>query len=63
VQVAVDVEILNAMLLPLVLGFLLALEIKALPHEQRTRGPLRAVVTSLCVLLMALGVYVVVPSL
>ena len=30
-QVAVDVEILNAMLLPLVLGFLLALEIKALP--------------------------------
>lgn len=38
VNLAVDVEIMNAMLLPIVLGFLLLLEATALPPADRMRG-------------------------
>jgi Mn2+/Fe2+ NRAMP family transporter len=61
ISLAVDVEILNALLLPAVLGFLLALEARALPREHRMRGAHRIAVTSLCGILMALGLYVVIP--
>ncbi len=37
VRLAVHVEILNALLLPIVLGFLVALAARVLPHEDRTR--------------------------
>ena len=38
VRLNVDVEVMNAMLLPIVLGFLLALEAKTLPKEWRMKG-------------------------
>jgi Mn2+/Fe2+ NRAMP family transporter len=59
VQLAVDVEVMNAVLLPVVLGFLLALEAKALPPEHRMRGPYRWVVTGVCLVLMAFGLWTV----
>ena len=39
VSLNVGVQVMNAFLLPLVLGFLIALAIKALPKEYRLRGP------------------------
>ena len=50
---------MNALLLPIVLGFLLALEARALPPEHRMRGGHRLAVTSLCLLVMAFGLYLV----
>lgn len=38
VSLNVGVQVMNAFLLPLVLGFLIALAIKALPEEQRLKG-------------------------
>jgi len=38
ININLDVEVMNAMLLPIVLGFLLALEAKALPPEWRMKG-------------------------
>jgi Mn2+/Fe2+ NRAMP family transporter len=55
VSLVIDVEAMNALLLPIVLGFLLALEAKALPEEHRMHGPYRVVVTLLCVAVMAFG--------
>ena len=59
VGLAVDVEVMNALLLPIVLGFLLLLEAKALPPEHRMRGSYRVVVTGLCVIVMGFGLYMV----
>lgn len=51
VSVAVDVEILNALLLPIVVGFLVALAWTTLPHPHRLRRPERlALVLALTVL-------------
>jgi len=36
--VVIDVEVMNALLLPIVLGFLLVLEARALPSEHRMHG-------------------------
>jgi len=60
VQLSVDVEVMNAMLLPIVLGFLLALEARALPHEYRMHGFYRWLVWSLSGLVMAFGLYTLV---
>ena len=38
VNLVVDVEVMNALLLPIVLGLLLALEARALPFEHRMHG-------------------------
>ncbi len=38
VSLTIDVEVLNAVLLPIVLGFLLALEVKHLPEEWKMKG-------------------------
>lgn len=38
VNLAVDVEVMNELLLPIVLGLLLALEARALPEQWRMRG-------------------------
>ena len=59
VGLAVDVEVMNALLLPIVLGFLLLLEAKALPERHRMRGPYRWAVTLACVVVMAFGLYMV----
>ena len=62
ISLAVDVEVLNAILLPIVLGFLLVLEARALPRAHRMRGLHRVMVTGLCAAVMLLGLYTVVPA-
>jgi Mn2+/Fe2+ NRAMP family transporter len=59
VDVAIDVMVMNALLLPIVLGFLLLLEARALPDEHRMHGARRLVSTGLCLLVMGFGLYMV----
>jgi Mn2+/Fe2+ NRAMP family transporter len=63
VQLTIDVEVMNAMLLPIVLGFLLLLESKALPAEHRMHGGYRVVVWVLSSVVMAFGLYMIGVSL
>jgi Mn2+/Fe2+ NRAMP family transporter len=63
VSLAVDVEVMNALLLPIVLGFLLALERKALPPRHRMRGAYRVVCTGLCLVVIGFGLYMVPATL
>jgi Mn2+/Fe2+ NRAMP family transporter len=63
ISLAVDVEVMNALLLPIVLGFLLLLEAKALPAAHRMRGAYRGLVTGLCLVVMAFGLYMVPATL
>ena len=62
VSLAVDAEVMNALLLPVVLGFLLALERRALPANSRMRGMRKWTAWGLCLVTMAFGLYMV-PSL
>jgi NRAMP (natural resistance-associated macrophage protein)-like metal ion transporter len=57
VSLSVRVEVMNALLLPLVLGFLVALAITALPEEHRLRGVYLWTVVAVSVLTTGLGVY------
>ena len=59
VGLVVDVEVMNALLLPIVLGFLLLLEVRALPPRHRMRGFRRLVVTAACLAVMGFGVFMV----
>jgi Mn2+/Fe2+ NRAMP family transporter len=59
VTLVVDVMIMNALLLPVVLGFLLVLEARALPAEHRMHGTYRVTATVLCLAVMAFGLYLV----
>jgi Mn2+/Fe2+ NRAMP family transporter len=63
VHLVIDVEVMNAILLPLVLGFLLVLEAKALPAEHRMRGARRFIATGLCFVVMGFGLYLVPATL
>jgi Mn2+/Fe2+ NRAMP family transporter len=63
VRLAVDVEVMNALLLPIVLGFLLILERKALPPEHRMRGAYRFACTTLCLIVIGFGLYMVPATL
>jgi hypothetical protein len=45
------------------LGFLLALEHRALPAEHRMRGARRFAVTGICLVVMVFGLYMLVPTL
>jgi Mn2+/Fe2+ NRAMP family transporter len=63
VSLAIDVEVLNALLLPIVLGLLLALEARALPPEDRMRGLRRVMVTGMCLLVMGVGILTIIPAL
>ena len=63
VKLAVDVEVMNALLLPIVLGFLLVLERKALPPEHRMRGAHRFTCTGLCLICIGFGLYMVPATL
>ncbi len=62
VQLAVGVEVMNAVLLPVVLGILLALEARALPAAYRMHGAHHIVATCCCVAGMLFGL-AVVPAL
>jgi Mn2+/Fe2+ NRAMP family transporter len=57
VALSVDVQVMNALLLPLVLGFLIALAIYALPARHRLRGPYKWVVIGVASLTTTLGVF------
>ena len=57
VALSIAVEVMNALLLPLVLGFLVALAVKALPPAHRLRGTYLWVVIVVVALTTALGVF------
>jgi Mn2+/Fe2+ NRAMP family transporter len=63
VHLVIDVEVMNAILLPVVLGFLLVLEARALPAEHRMRGTRRVIATGLCFVVMGFGLYLVPATL
>ncbi len=57
VKLSVGVEVMNALLLPVVLGFLFMLAIKAIPEPWRLKGPYAWVVGGIVVLTSVVGVY------
>ncbi len=57
IQLNIDVQVMNAMLLPIVLGFLLVLEAKALPENWRMRGFRKYTVWAFSGLVMSFGLY------
>lgn len=57
VALNVGVEVMNALMLPLVLGLLVLLAFKALPPEHRLRGPYAWLVVAVSILTAGLGVY------
>ena len=57
VALNIGVEVMNALMLPLVLGFLVLLAVKALPPEHRIKGVYASVVIGIAVVVSALGVY------
>jgi Mn2+/Fe2+ NRAMP family transporter len=62
VNLSVDVEVLNACLLPVVLGFLLALEARALPPELRMRGARRITTYVLTTVVIVFGLVTIVAT-
>ena len=62
VRLTLDVEVMNAILLPIVLGFLLALEAKALPVELRMKGIYKYTVWSVSAIIMLFGLYMAVAA-
>jgi Mn2+/Fe2+ NRAMP family transporter len=63
VRLVIDVEVMNALLLPIVLGFLLLLEARALPNEHRLHGVRRVFATGCCLIVIAFGLYLVPATL
>jgi Mn2+/Fe2+ NRAMP family transporter len=59
VNLVIDVEVMNALLLPIVLGFLLVLEARALPDEYRTHGVRRVISTGVCLAVIGFGLFTV----
>lgn len=57
VSLNVEVQVMNAFLLPLVLGFLIALAVKALPADRRLKGWYLWVVIAVSALTCLLGVF------
>ena len=63
VALSVDVEVMNACLLPIVLGFLLLLERRALPPELRLHGTRQATTYTLTGIVIAFGLYTTITTL
>ncbi len=57
VALNIGIEVMNALLLPLVLGFLVLLAFRALPEDRRLRGAYGWIVITTAVLTAALGIY------
>lgn len=57
IRLDIDTEVMNALLLPIVLGFLLLLEAKVLPSEWRMKGFYRWLVTGIAGVIMLFGLY------
>ncbi|HUY52057.1 MAG TPA: divalent metal cation transporter [Streptosporangiaceae bacterium] len=62
VSLAIGVEVMNALLLPVVLGFLLVLEATALPRGQRMHGWYRCAAWSLCLAVIGFASYLAVSA-
>lgn len=60
VNLSVDVQVMNSMLLPIVLGFLLLLEHRALPEQHRVRGWSRALTWLVTGIVILFGLYTAV---
>lgn len=63
VSIAIMVEVINALMVPIVLGFLLELERKALPNSYRMKGMYKKIVIILSLIVMVFGIYMVIPVL
>jgi Mn2+/Fe2+ NRAMP family transporter len=63
VNLSVDVEVMNACLLPIVLGFLLALERRALPPELRMRGTRRVITYAVTNIVILVGLFTAATTL
>ena len=63
IGLSIDAEVMNALLLPIVLGFLLALEARALPAAHRMRGGRKYLSWALCLLVMGFGLYLIPSTL
>ena len=63
IHLVIDIEVMNALLLPIILGFLLALEARALPTEHRMHGSYRVVATTMCLVVIAFSLYMLPVSL
>jgi Mn2+/Fe2+ NRAMP family transporter len=57
VSLNVGVQVMNALMLPVVLGFLITLAVRALPHARRLRGWYLWLVLAVSALTCALGVF------
>lgn len=57
ISLTLDIEVMNALLLPIVLGFLLALEQVALPVEYRLKGLQKYIAWAMSGLVMCFGLY------
>ncbi len=57
VALSVGVQVMNALLLPIVLGFLYCLALQALPPEHRLQGKYKNITLTLIVITSAFGVY------
>ncbi len=59
VRLSIDVEVMNALLLPIVLGLLLMLEAKALPTQWRMHGVRKYSTWAMCLFVIGFGLYMV----
>jgi Mn2+/Fe2+ NRAMP family transporter len=59
VRLSIVVEVMNALLLPIVLGLLLMIEAKALPAQWRMHGMRKYSTWALCLLVIGFGLYMV----
>lgn len=57
IDINIFVQVINAMLLPIVLGFLVVLSMRALPEQYRLKGRYAVIVCFLTVVMCVLGVY------
>jgi Mn2+/Fe2+ NRAMP family transporter len=57
VNLSVAVEVMNALLLPIVLGFLVMLGLKALPEAHRLKGPYAWLVCVVAAVTAGFGVF------
>jgi Mn2+/Fe2+ NRAMP family transporter len=58
ISLTIDIEVMNAILLPIVLGFLLALEQVALPARYRMKGLYKGVTWIMACAVMLFGIYI-----
>jgi NRAMP (natural resistance-associated macrophage protein)-like metal ion transporter len=63
VQLSVGVEVVNALMLPTVLGFLFALARKALPEQYRLKGPYAWIVGTVILVTASFGLFSAISSI